>query len=108
MTPAIVGPDSGRFCHNCCKCGAHGPIGQDWEEAAQKTVVPANEIESLREEIRRLRAALHEVRDLILESTGVYGLHLNGDPAPWAELIYPGRYGEWLAKFQEETGIEVR
>lgn len=29
---------------------------------------------------------LEEIRALMDESGGVYGLHLNGDPAPWSEL----------------------
>lgn len=42
-------------------------------------------------------AALVEmINDLIYDSAGVYGLHLNGDPAPWAELMQGGRFEEWL------------
>lgn len=33
-----------------------------------------------------------EVNDLIGESSGVYGLHLNGDNSPWAELTSGGRF----------------
>ena len=36
--------------------------------------------------------ALGEVQDLIGESHGVYGLHLNGDESPWGELEQGGRF----------------
>ena len=36
--------------------------------------------------------ALVEVQDLIRESHGVYGLHLNGDESPWGELEQGGRF----------------
>lgn len=36
------------------------------------------------------------VNGLIDDSEGVYGLHLNGDPAPWDDLTLGGRYQEWL------------
>lgn len=39
-----------------------------------------------------LRAVVSEVEDLIGESCGVYGLHLNGDAAPWSELVAGGRF----------------
>lgn len=42
--------------------------------------------------IEAKNAALQEVADLIGESSGVYGLHLNGDPAPWEELEQGGRF----------------
>ena len=37
------------------------------------------------------------VDDLIAQSTGVSGLHMNGDLAPWEELVEGGRFEEWLA-----------
>ena len=47
-------------------------------------------------EIRRLSTAarqfLSEWDDLIGESNGVCGLHLNGDDAPWDEIVEDGRY----------------
>jgi hypothetical protein len=36
------------------------------------------------------------VEGLISDSGGVYGLHLNGDPAPWQELTEGGRFEDWL------------
>jgi hypothetical protein len=37
MKPMILRGEPGRFVHGCCGCGSHGPIGVDWEDAAQKT-----------------------------------------------------------------------
>lgn len=34
--------------------------------------------------------------DLMRSSGGVYGLHFNGDPAPWSELCQGGHFEEWL------------
>lgn len=47
------------------------------------------------------------VRDLMDESTGVAGLHQNGDVAPWEELEDGGRFQEWLFSFNDaERTIE--
>lgn len=40
-----------------------------------------------------------EIAELMGESKGVYGLHLNGDPAPWSEIDDGGRFEGWLTKF---------
>ena len=55
------------------------------------------------EYMRRLRAeaGIHAVRDLIADSEGVAGLHLNGDMAPWDELRTGGRFEEWLKPFDD-------
>lgn len=58
--------------------------------------VAGAEVAALLDEIDALRAALHtlicEVVGLAEESEGVYGLHLNGDPSPWEELLPGGRF----------------
>lgn len=40
-------------------------------------------------------SGLAAVDDLIASSQGVFGLHLNGDPAPWSELL-DGQFADWL------------
>jgi len=40
--------------------------------------------------------ALHDIDDLVANSEGVSGLHLNGDIAPWSEIMDGGAYGAWL------------
>lgn len=42
--------------------------------------------------LKLAREALGEVQDLIGESSGVYGLHLNGDESPWSEVEQGGRF----------------
>ena len=75
--------------------------GELWRDAIgdKFTYSMAAEIESLREQVEKLTAALKlarealgEVQDLIGESHGVYGLHLNGDESPWGELEQGGRF----------------
>jgi hypothetical protein len=53
------------------------------------------------DEIERLREAVRAVRDLIAQSEGVAGLHLNGDLAPWGELLEGGRFEAWLLPLSE-------
>jgi hypothetical protein len=52
--------------------------------------------------VREAAIALHEaLTALIQESEGVAGLHLNGDVAPWEELLAGGRYEEWLRAYDD-------
>lgn len=43
--------------------------------------------------------ALKAVQDLIEHSKGVAGLHMNGDIAPWQELLEGGSCEDWLEDF---------
>ena len=45
--------------------------------------------------------AVRAMQDLIDQSQGVYGLHLNGDGAPWATLRKGGQFEEWLLDFDD-------
>lgn len=45
----------------------------------------------------------HDVAGLINDSTGVYGLHLNGDPAEWGDLLTGGRHEEWLGPAMDKA-----
>jgi len=38
---------------------------------------------------------IQAIWDLIKESEGVAGLHLNGDMAPWSDLLEGGRFEDW-------------
>ena len=49
--------------------------------------------------------ALQEVEGLISESSGVYGLHLNGDESPWEEVEMGGRF-ERLTTLPEALAIQ--
>lgn len=68
-----------------------------WDELQSAAVAAADEIE-------RLRKGIAAVSALIADSSGVCGLHLNGDPAPWDELFSGGQFEEWLADFDAARG----
>lgn len=55
------------------------------------------EVTVLREALTHLVRSLDE---LIAESGGVYGLHMNGDPAPWSSLTEGGHFEEWLIELE--------
>jgi chromosome segregation ATPase len=58
----------------------------------------------LRAKNERLRAGIKAVEGLINDSQGVYGLHLNGDCAPWDSLRTGGQFEDWLIDFDKALG----
>lgn len=46
-----------------------------------------------------------DVEELMKESGGVYGLHQNGEPAPWAELVAGGRHETWLLSLSDAAEL---
>lgn len=52
-------------------------------------------------DVNKLIKGIKAVRNLMNDSSGVYGLHLNGDPAPWEELEQGGQFEQWLIDFNE-------
>jgi len=52
--------------------------------------------ELLAEAEKALASIVETLDELIAESGGVYGLHLNGDGAPWSEITEGGRFEGWL------------
>lgn len=59
----------------------------------------------MNDEIKRLAIGILAVQQLIDNSQGVYGLHLNGEPAPWSDLQTGGRYEGWLVEFDDAMKI---
>jgi len=57
------------------------------------------DLEAKNKTIETLSKGLKAVRVLMDESTGVSGLHLNGDIAEWHELMEGGFSEEWLTEF---------
>ena len=55
----------------------------------------------LNEVIAKLVRGINAAADLMDNSSGVDGLHLNGDIAPWGELRTGGQFEEWLIAFDE-------
>ncbi len=59
------------------------------ETAAQLRRSDISVMGKLEDKITTQEEALAAVRGIILGSTGVYGWHLNGEPAPWREFDLP-------------------
>lgn len=51
--------------------------------------------------IATLKFGLTEVACLMDNSTGVAGLHLNGDIAKWSDLRTGGKFETWLLGFDD-------
>lgn len=49
----------------------------------------------------------NDIMELIESSEGVYGLHLNGDPAAWNELLAGGRFEGWLMVLSEAPATSL-
>ena len=58
--------------------------------------------------IAALEVQVDQVRALINDSDGVYGLHLNGDPAPWEELLHAEGMAGGLRVSEQEPTAERR
>lgn len=93
-----------RVCVNACR-------GLPTDELEQKGLVAAVGTQLLELEQQRdgLLVALEElasdVEALMKESGGVYGLHQNGEPAPWAELVAGGKHEEWLLSLSDAVEL---
>jgi uncharacterized coiled-coil DUF342 family protein len=59
------------------------------------------ERDALRERVERQHKGLKAVEDLINESDGVYGYHLNGDLSPWGDFLEGGCNETYLMEFEE-------
>lgn len=76
-----------------------------WEGKADGWKEARAEIARLQQQIEAQKKALDAVSGLINESCGVSGLHLNGDIAPWGDLLEGGAYEEWLIDFSAATDL---
>lgn len=56
-------------------------------------------LEQERADSAKLRKGLTAVEELIADSSGVYGLHRNGDVSPWSELLEGGQFEAWLIDY---------
>ncbi len=54
--------------------------------------------------LKALKNLLSDVEGLMGESSGVYGLHLNGDVSPWSEIDEGGRF-ERLSNLSEARAV---
>ena len=55
----------------------------------------------LSEVVTKLVLGINAAANLMDNSTGVDGLHLNGDVAPWCDLRTGGMFEGWLVDFDE-------
>lgn len=65
-----------------------------------------SELEHLQKENEKLKAAVNAVVDLIDSSTGVSGLHQNGDVADWDSILAGGHFEEWLIDLSEAINAD--
>lgn len=80
---------------------------QGTAEPTGRTVTKDDALEGDRDRLRNaLSNLVAGLDDLMTESSGVAGLHRNGDVADWAELSAPGNpwLGECLERAREELG----
>lgn len=88
--PGLPDGEHDLFCAPCSPNGQWAPS----IFAAEQQEQPAEPVNQ--QLLDALRKLTNDVTDLINDSGGVYGLHLNGDLASWDELTEGGRYEEWL------------
>ena len=73
--------------------------------AGTTRVVMNGQIERQSAALKLAKDALGEMQDLIDESYGVYGLHLNGDESPWSELEQGGRFERLITLNEARAAI---
>lgn len=79
----------------------------DKEVAAYIAAASPSTILALIEVAEAAQKLVSKVDDLISESHGVYGLHQNGDIAPWDTLIEGGQFEDWLLPLSDaRTALE--
>jgi len=64
-----------------------------------------DEVKKLQAENAIIKKGIAAVRSLINESSGVAGLHANGDVAFWESLERGGRCEEWLEAFNAAEDV---
>lgn len=83
-----------------CKCACHDmPKHSTIQDLSEAVRFYSNKVKELEAEVARLRDAHNAMLGLINSSQGVYGLHLNGDGAPWDSLRTGGQFEAWLLDF---------
>lgn len=66
-----------------------------------------DEAKRLQRENAALRKGIIAVAELIAESDGAAGLHMNGDVAPWPTLLEGGHFESWLLDFSIARNIAL-
>ncbi|OEC40421.1 hypothetical protein [Aeromonas sp. DNP9] len=77
-----------------------------YKARAVKESSRAHELEQQHDELlAALEKLSGDVEALMKESGGVYGLHQNGEPAPWGELVAGGRHETWLLSLSDAAEL---
>lgn len=101
---AVVAAADGYSRSRCCEVYRwDAPTSRDADFIAHSWQDISNLLATLaarEEEIARLRRGIESVSCLIAESQGVAGLHLNGDVAPWSDLLPGGHFEAWLMDYE--------
>ena len=105
----------GEHCLDCCcaqswkALGITENTGKSIPEHIAALRARCDRLESERKEfvgqIAIMWKAVRAVQDLIEQSQGVYGLHLNGDGAPWNSLRTGGQFEQWLIEFDDALEV---
>lgn len=84
-------------------------LANDYESLRQSYVQLLTHAGDLHDQKVKLVNTMQKLVDdldaLIAESEGVYGLHRNGDGAPWGELTKGGRFEEWLSSLDDARDV---
>lgn len=76
-----------------------GGVPEEQEAANARLIASAPELLEALDKASAAIQRLHtDVEALMADSEGVYGLHGNGDPAPWDELREGGRFDDWIGE----------
>ncbi|QIF45272.1 hypothetical protein [Aeromonas veronii] len=62
-------------------------------------------VEQRDELLKALEKLSGDVEALMKESSGIYGLHQNGEPAAWGELVAGGRHETWLLSLSDAAEL---
>ena len=90
-------------CVNACIGVSNGELAMTTMSAV---LARMNEAEQQRDELlAALEKLSGDVEALMKESGGVYGLHQNGEPAPWGELVVGGRHETWLLSLTDAVEL---
>lgn len=92
----------------CPECIAISPLAKSVNDATEKWNTRANEskIAELTKQRDELKNAVEAVATLIDSSTGVAGLHLNGEVADWDSILEGGNFEGWLIEFSEALSTQ--
>ncbi|MGU5533959.1 hypothetical protein [Aeromonas caviae] len=95
-----------RYCVNACQGVSNGQLTLTSVSGA---ILMLKEAEQQRDELlAALEKLSGDVEALMKESGGVYGLHQNGEPAPWGDLVAGGRHEEWLLSLSDAAELVAK